>query len=162
VILAQTQLRGWKRSFFAPCQLNKLHSETMGSKNRVRVPIWAKRPEPSPSVKRRAILRKVAVMILAACVLVVGGIVVLRLWRHSAELRSFAKLAANWRPPLLPSLLFVGIVVIWLLWKLPALQVARSKALTDENRFDRENEARKTLAQILAGVFVLAGLYSSV
>jgi hypothetical protein len=40
--------------------------------------------------------------------------------------------------------------------------VSRSKALTDDNRFDRENEARKTLAQIIGGVFVLAGLYSSV
>jgi hypothetical protein len=65
-------------------------------------------------------------------------------------------------PLLLPSLFFVGAVVVLFLWRLPALQVARSKGLTDENRFDRENEARKTLAQILAGVFLFAGLYSSV
>ena len=63
---------------------------------------------------------------------------------------------------MLPSLLFVGIVVILLWWKLPKVQVARSKALTDQIRFDRENEARKTLAQILGGIFLLAGLYSSV
>jgi hypothetical protein len=65
-------------------------------------------------------------------------------------------------PPLVPSLFLVGFVVILLLWKVPALQVARSKGLTDDNRFERENEARKTLAQILAGVFLFAGLYSSV
>jgi hypothetical protein len=35
------------------------------------------------------------------------------------------------------------------------------QALSSENRFDRENEARKTLAQIIGGIFVLAGLYSS-
>jgi hypothetical protein len=73
-----------------------------------------------------------------------------------------AALDGKWSPPLFPSLLFVGIAVLLVLWKVPALQVSRSKALTDENKFDRENEARKTLAQILAGVFVLAGLYSSV
>lgn len=59
-------------------------------------------------------------------------------------------------------LLFLGGMVVILLWVLPKLQVARSKGLSDENRFDRENEARKTLAQILGGAFVLAGLYSSI
>jgi len=34
--------------------------------------------------------------------------------------------------------------------------------LTPENQFERENEARKTLAQIVGGFFLLAGLYSSV
>jgi hypothetical protein len=63
---------------------------------------------------------------------------------------------------LAPLLTVIGVVVVVLLWALPKWQVAQSKALTDENRFDRENEARKTLAQIFAGVFVLAGLYSSV
>jgi hypothetical protein len=59
-------------------------------------------------------------------------------------------------------LLFVAVVVVLLLWKVPQWQVARSGAVTDDNRFDRENEARKTLAQIIGGGFVLAGLYSSV
>jgi hypothetical protein len=66
-----------------------------------------------------------------------------------------------WAPPLLPSLFLTGAVAIVLLWKVPALQAARSKGLTDENRFDRENEARKTLAQILGGVLLLAGLFAS-
>jgi hypothetical protein len=123
----------------------------------VRVPIWA--------AKHRAFVWKFAIFTFAASALVTGGFVVFRRveWRHFVErLRKIADLAGNWPPPLLPSLLLVGLVVILLLWKLPVLQVARSKALTDEKRFDRENEARKTLAQILAGAFVLAGLYSSV
>jgi hypothetical protein len=47
------------------------------------------------------------------------------------------------------------------LWLLPKRQVARLQGLSVENRFDRENEARKTMAQIIGGVFVLAGLYFS-
>jgi hypothetical protein len=66
-------------------------------------------------------------------------------------------------PAPMPALLVVvGLLVISLLWKLPERQAKRSQGLTADNRFDRENEARKTLAQIIAGVFVLAGLYSSV
>ena len=57
--------------------------------------------------------------------------------------------------------LVVGILVVLALWLLPRWQAARSQGLTAGNRFDRENEARKTLAQIIGGVFVLAGLYSS-
>ena len=67
----------------------------------------------------------------------------------------------HWVPGLFPSLLVLGLVVVLLLWKLPHWQVARSKGVTNANRFDRENEARKTLAQIVGGVFLLAGLYSS-
>ena len=54
-----------------------------------------------------------------------------------------------------------GILVVLALWLLPRWQAARSQGLTAGNRFDRENEARKTLAQIIGGVLVLAGLYSS-
>src|SRR6266542_3345247 len=79
------------------------------------------------------------------------------IYERSGQLRSLADVAKSW-----PSLLAVtGIAVILLLWIVPKWQVARSTALTDDNRFDRENEARKTLAQILAGIFVLTGLYSS-
>ena len=77
-----------------------------------------------------------------------------------------AKLASarSWiaHPQPLPEVLVVvGILVVLALWLLPKWQVARSQGLTSGNRFDRENEARKTLAQIIGGVFVLAGLYSS-
>jgi hypothetical protein len=63
--------------------------------------------------------------------------------------------------PLPEVLVVVGILVVLALWLLPKWQAARSWGLTDQNRFDRENEARKTLAQIIGGVLVLAGLYSS-
>jgi hypothetical protein len=128
------------------------------AKKKRRVPIWAEQPaDPPVPVKRRTVLGKHAVIILAAGSLVAGAIAVFR-----RDWRTLADLAEKLRSPLLPLLFFVGIVVILLLWKLPVLQVARSRALTDEKRFDRENEARKTLAQVLAGVFVLASLYSSV
>ena len=55
----------------------------------------------------------------------------------------------------------IAILVVLALWLLPKRQAARSQGLTAGNRFDRENEARKTLAQIIGGVLVLAGLYSS-
>jgi hypothetical protein len=62
----------------------------------------------------------------------------------------------------LPELLFVAaILIILTLWLIPNWQAARSQGLTPENRFDRENEARKTLAHIIGGVSVLAGVYSS-
>jgi uncharacterized membrane protein (DUF485 family) len=78
-----------------------------------------------------------------------------------------ANVASTWswiltHPQPLPEVLVVvGILVVLALWLLPKWQAARSQGLTSENRFDRENEARKTLAQIIGGVFVLAGLYSS-
>jgi hypothetical protein len=109
----------------------------MGRNSGGRVPIWT---------KYRTTLSKIAIVALAAIGLAAAGIAILR----------------NWSPPLFPSLFLVGIAVILLMWKLPKFQVARSQGLTAENRFDRENEARKTLAQILGGIFVLAGLYSSV
>jgi len=93
-----------------------------------------------------------------AIIAVVFAVFIARvLFRNPATLPAFFR-----RPQTLPwLLLFVAVLVVLLLWKLPQWQVSRSKALTDDNRFDRENEARKTLAQIIGGVVVLAGLYSS-
>jgi uncharacterized protein YjbI with pentapeptide repeats len=53
-------------------------------------------------------------------------------------------------------------VAIFAIWKVPHWQVAHSQGLSAANRFERENEARTTLAQIIGGVFLLAGLYSSI
>jgi hypothetical protein len=58
-------------------------------------------------------------------------------------------------------LVMMVIIFSLLLWKLPKYQVSKF-ALSDKDRFDRENEARKTLATILGGLFLLAGLYSSI
>ena len=63
----------------------------------------------------------------------------------------------------LPELILVtGLLVVLVLWFVPKLQAAYSQGVTPENRFNRENDARKTLAQIVGGIFVLAGLYSSI
>jgi hypothetical protein len=64
---------------------------------------------------------------------------------------------------ILPELLIVTILIVTLvLWKLPKRQAQRSLGLNVRNQFDRENDARKTLAQIIGGVLLLAGFYSSV
>jgi hypothetical protein len=70
------------------------------------------------------------------------------------------------KPSILPELLIAVVVIVTLiltliLWRLPRLQAAHSRGLNADNQFDRENEARKTLAQIIGGLLLLAGLYSS-
>jgi hypothetical protein len=53
------------------------------------------------------------------------------------------------------------VVSIFTLWKLPKRQVAFSKNLSPDAAFTLENEARKTLAQIIGGIFLLVGIYST-
>jgi Pentapeptide repeats (8 copies) len=64
----------------------------------------------------------------------------------------------GWPPPLIPALSALGGFAVLLLWKLPKIQTGH---LNDEERFGAENEARKTLAQIVGGGVVLAGLFFS-
>lgn len=54
-----------------------------------------------------------------------------------------------------------GILILFALalWKVPQMQVGLVQDLKPIERFDRENEARKTLATILGGAVVLAGGY---
>ena len=52
-----------------------------------------------------------------------------------------------------------AILVAAILWYVPKLQIAHLKSLDPQERFSHENEARKTLAQIVGGIVVLAGLY---
>lgn len=47
-----------------------------------------------------------------------------------------------------------GVIAAVVLWYVPRLQVA-TLGLTGSERFDKENEARRTLAQVLAGLFFL-------
>jgi uncharacterized protein YjbI with pentapeptide repeats len=56
------------------------------------------------------------------------------------------------------SLLIMAVVVCLSLWKLPLCHVAGSNLGNDYQRLERINDARKTIAQIWAGVVVLAGL----
>jgi hypothetical protein len=56
-------------------------------------------------------------------------------------------------------LVAVGILLILLLWLFPKWQVRSIVGLDSKDRFDRENEARKTLSQIVGGLVLLIGFY---
>jgi uncharacterized protein YjbI with pentapeptide repeats len=71
-----------------------------------------------------------------------------------------ASLGAFLRAHLLLDGILFTLVALLLLWRLPPRQ-ARRLHLSDKERADVENEARKTLAQILGGVAVLVGIYIS-
>lgn len=57
--------------------------------------------------------------------------------------------------------LFLGILITILLWLGPKIQISR---LTQDPlvRFDKENEARKTLATMIGGLAIVISLYSTV
>ena len=57
--------------------------------------------------------------------------------------------------------MLAGLVII-VLWIVPQLQAEDSPGVTTKNQFDRENEARKTLAQIIGGVLLILSFYSTV
>jgi uncharacterized protein YjbI with pentapeptide repeats len=61
----------------------------------------------------------------------------------------------------IPLICLACLFVIACLWRVPQWQVKHSLDVTPANHFDRENEARKTLAQVLGGLFLVAGLYTS-
>ena len=52
-------------------------------------------------------------------------------------------------------------LVILTLWLLPKLQVAALRGLAGAKRFELENNARTTLAQIIGGTFLLVGLVAT-
>jgi hypothetical protein len=58
-------------------------------------------------------------------------------------------------------LLPLGALLLLVVWLGPKWQVLRSEGLNSENRFDRENEARKTIAQTIGGSLVIATLYGT-
>jgi hypothetical protein len=72
--------------------------------------------------------------------------------------RVFAALS-SWYLPIL--LVVVGLVAVLIVWKLPQWQVSRVKGLSSRERFDRVNEARKTVATILGGIVLLAGFFGT-
>src|SRR3954447_6514160 len=48
---------------------------------------------------------------------------------------------------------------VWLIWKVPQWQVAHAAIDDGKDRFEAENEARKTIAQVVGGLFFLLTLY---
>lgn len=63
-----------------------------------------------------------------------------------------------WTPYIIGACVVAGLVIL-ILWVVPQRQVTAIRGLEKKELFTLENEARRTLAQILAGVFVLFGLY---
>jgi hypothetical protein len=51
------------------------------------------------------------------------------------------------------------VILILVLWKVPQRQVASLNGLKPERRFDKENAARQTIAQIVGGLLLLFGFY---
>jgi len=83
-----------------------------------------------------------------------GGAVVLIVLVGATSL-----LPSDW---LMPSGLGAGaLFALVILWKVPQWQVGRVRRLDAKERFDRVNEARKTLAQILGGTVLLAGFFGT-
>lgn len=66
-------------------------------------------------------------------------------------------LSTNWFIPF--TLLSVAVIALFVLWKFPVWQVSSVKGLDSKGRFDRINEARKTLATILGGIVLMAGFF---
>src|SRR5262245_49902707 len=108
-----------------------------------------------------AFLRRHLSMMLGALVFLAVVVVV---WIFSAPIAPWVRSALSFDAVaflgahlLAIGLLGGGLVVLVLIW-LPKWQAARPE-LTPQARFEAENEARKTLAQIIGGAAVLAGLY---
>lgn len=63
------------------------------------------------------------------------------------------------RLPIPAAAVAMGVFFTLLLCLFPKWQVRSIVALDSKARFDRENEARKTLSQILGGLILLVGFY---
>lgn len=64
----------------------------------------------------------------------------------------------RWRPA--AGISAATVLVLPLLWKGPAWQVMHTPGTTTANRFDREDEGRKTLAQIISRTLPRAGAHA--
>jgi hypothetical protein len=58
-------------------------------------------------------------------------------------------------------IVIVTFVSLLLLWFVPKLQTRRLASDKEDQRFLAENEARKTIAQVIGGLVILTGLYST-
>jgi hypothetical protein len=107
-----------------------------------------------PRTQRRTALFVVSITLLTAAIITVSILRLAGVVSGGTGSHPQAALAVT---IILALILAVGVI-----WLGPKWQVVHSQNLSSKNRFDRENEARKTLAQIVGGIFVLAGLYSSI
>jgi uncharacterized protein YjbI with pentapeptide repeats len=112
--------------------------------------------ESEASKHRRSIPPKLRFGALALASVVV---IVLAAWGILIVLRRLPRLS-EWEGPL--GITMAAIFAFAIVWKVPQWQVGKVSGLEPKERFDRVNEARKTLAQIIGGTAVLAGFYSTV
>jgi len=121
------------------------------------------------STSPEAVARKGRFVWWAGSVAVLIGLAVLATWLAYRS-NSFSAVrqrcnalqqspAPSWLLPL--GLAVIALLAIFILWKLPQWQVAQVRSLEPKERFDRVNEARKTLATILGGIVLLAGFFGT-
>jgi hypothetical protein len=109
---------------------------------------------------KRGSLRTIAGVLL---IVAVGGGIWLAVRRGTVALL-LAKLRAlplgpNWDLWVAASFALLGLLGVFILWKVPQWQVSRIEGLDSKERFEKRNEARNTLATILGGVAFLTGGY---
>jgi len=103
--------------------------------------------------KKRSLWRPVVAIALGSLVIMqVESPLFLKMWRNKHP-------SSGWLIPL--GLTVVGLLALLALWKLPEWQLEQVHGLEPKERFDRVNEARKTLATILGGVVLLAGFFGT-
>lgn len=90
--------------------------------------------------------------IAVALIAIAGGFWLAHKWIHFSW-------SSDWFLPL--GLAVGALLALWLLWRVPQWQVESVKNLEPEERFNSENEARRTLATILGGVVLLAGFFAT-
>jgi hypothetical protein len=93
-------------------------------------------------------------LIVLALIAVVAG--ALRVGFHVATLWRLATYSLR-----VPILAYAILLSALILWTIPKWHCARLSGISDDVRFDKENESRKTLAQIIGGLLVIGSLYAT-
>jgi uncharacterized protein YjbI with pentapeptide repeats len=110
-------------------------------------------PAAPPAPTRREKLRSLGLAVSAVLV------IVLVVWGSLASIQG-ASGPVSWKMLLAAGV--AGAFALAVLWKMPQWQVGQVEGLAEKERFDRVNEARKTLALIVAGLALLASFYAAV
>ena len=110
--------------------------------------------------KRRALWWVGGAVLLIALVTVTW---LARKWIPLSAPHKWTPFPSDWFMPLSlgAGALLALAILLAILWKVPQWQVGRVKRLNAKERFDRVNEARKTLATILGGIVLLAGFFGT-
>src|SRR5690349_9038223 len=112
--------------------------------------------ESEASKHRRLIPQSLRFAGLAVAALV---LIALAFWGTTIAFQRF-HLLSKWEVPL--GIATVSTVILAILWKVPQWQIGKVRGLEPKERFDRVNEARKTLAQIIGGFAFLSSLYATI